>query len=506
MKSPAGKVTPPALPTLPPFPIEALPEKTRQIVGEIQHHTHAPVSTITSAVLCAVASAAQFRIKIEHGGQDKRLSWPSLFMVNVDDSGANKNEAFRRAFGGLHSYQQSLTNRVKKKYDATKLRLQQAERDLANTEPDAPRYENIIQAIKTLQAELKRIKLALGPKSQFIQSHAENLTLSKIATQSGWRAAIINSEADGALEAKSLKKLDSLSRGWDSQDQRELTVAEKMVAKSRDQAMDAGLYRHSPHISVCLAMRPQAICQHINKKKSLAHVGSFIERCLFTWVSQDDRKIAHPDNGNRALESFHKLTLLLAGLDVERTMSFNDESRDIENIGADYEKIYAMHCVNFPGFETYLSYQYENTLRIATVLELIERDFTLESRMYITTDILASAKALIQWHIQTYLFIFFTCVQNQTQQDARAIREKLQTIATKKMKAGLKPEGANPNFGYSIGRNEVYQQRPDRKVGTERFNQAIALLCRQCLIREYQLPTRKKCLWLQTDPWGNLVL
>lgn len=500
MKSPVNLV-----PAPPPFPVDALPETTRQVVGAIQRGTGAPVSTIASALLCAMATAAQFKVRIEHAKGSRHVSCPSLFMINIDDCGAAKSEAFRLAFEGLYRYQQIQDARKKALYSKAEEEHKTVCKMLEAPEIEATKRNQIIQAREATSAELKRLKHALGPSSGFIQSRAESISLRNIATQSGWRAAIVNADADSALEAKSLKALDRLGPGWDSQDQRELSGVEKMTTASKDRCMDPGLYRYAPHVSVCLAMRSAALQQFIDQKQSISHVGSFMERCLFSLAGDFKGKPIILDEKLDYLADFQRKALNLAnrGLPVDVHHGY-DTTFERRGVVEHYRRIFPSYA-NLPGFDTYISYQYENTMRVAALLQIIEEKNSSFDNIHIDPELYVSAMALVEWHIQVYAFVFLgERAQRQTLEDAKELRGKLQTIIKRRLQRGEVPMPSQQMPIWSIARNEVYQQRPDRKMGTERFAKALKLLSSQGLLTENLSPTKKRWLQVYTDQLGNL--
>ena len=209
-----------------------------------------------------------------------------------------------------------------------------------------------------------------------------------------------------------------------------------------------------------------------------------------------------PDSTPTELARFRTQTFMLANLTNHKTICLEQGVGDIKIAIENHYWNSVEPNKDFTGLPAYISYQFENTLRIASVLQLIENNSNGET-MYIESEILQSAIKLIEWHIQTYLFIFFTGVQKQTLKDAMALRKKLQTFIKRMLQKGVIPQHINQVLAWSIGRNELYQQRPDRTVGTDRFTQALTLLSRQGLLSEVMTPSTKKWLMVYTDQLGN---
>jgi hypothetical protein len=94
-----------------PYPLDALPEKIRAAVEEVQAFVKAPPSMVASAALAALSVAAAPHVDI---GRAERLKGPSsLYLLTVADSGERKSTCDEYFSSPIREYQAAQAERMK---------------------------------------------------------------------------------------------------------------------------------------------------------------------------------------------------------------------------------------------------------------------------------------------------------------------------------------------------------------------------------------------------------
>lgn len=524
MKSPAEREAPlvkkeaqAALLAPPPFPIDALPEKTLQVVAAIHELTKAPVPLIVSSVLSALSMATLGRYRIQH--QDGQITVPSLFMINIFDAGNLKNEAVSKAFAGIQQAERAKNDSARKRgSDQVKAATSQAKAkaspDAVGQEPQNPTCQSV-----HLPTLAKSTPVALGPvpatppTCQLIYPDFDN-ELKQAVAKRQHIAFVINTEADQVFAAGALPYLDRFCSGWDCHDLREpdevtrfknLSSSPVRTASQVDYVKDVRW--SNTHISAYLCVRSQALHSHVEGRPKSAGAYGFLERSLFSIdiATCNEPKLDH-DSGEKnvqplgkallVLDDFKKKTLFTVLQETEYTVKLDQFAALVSEKSLEqYQSFWSCHD-SLPGLKAYLSYQNENILRIAFLLHHMEHSGNhgqlRDHGLYIGEECLNSAVKLILWHSQVYLELFSPGGKRPS--ELQADTERLETWLAQRHLKGVMT--APPNLICStLDRNSVLRSGPFRGRGAaQRLDQALEQLIKQgkVITANPALPNGKK--------------
>ncbi len=482
------------------FPIDALPPKTRQLVGEIQQLSHASESTIVSAMLSAVATTAQRRYYIQH--EDRRITRPQLFFVSVDDTGAVKNEVFRYVFHGLHHHEMQSNLRFQEKlatYEEGKKRLLNYIDQLSQAQSpptSGPELDKVIQQLNYLQN-------AEPQKSKLIYSGYKDPQLLKQVREGNSVLALINPEADAIFSVPSLKNLDQLCRAWDVQD---LSINAPVLGEPKRLVLERS------RASIFLSVRTKALSTYLENNKRPVTGQGFLERCLFSTPAPNLATVATainpiPSSGHSFwILRFEQLTRFFMETQAAGQIELDDSAQELlAECGLHYwNNIHPQ--IRDKDLQTYVSYQVENTAKIAIVLHLIESHLAYPGEKIAISSSIAkatmeSAIALVQWHLDVYFSLF------------SPQHKKLPSLAQDTMKLSLWLVNKSHKISYPKGikfiqqfnsidfdRNYVLKASPFRQ--TAHLQMLLDTLHQQGKIQLYATPTGKNKIRIPFLPMG----
>lgn len=479
---------------LPPFPIDALPAPLQQVAVAVHELTQAPVPIIASSLLAALAMAAQKHYRLQH--LDNRLTKPSLFMIHIDDTGAAKAEVSRRVFAGIRQAEHDINTLLQNRHRAKQPSNPTAAQN--KSEPDPL------------------------PVLSMVYTNALDEGLHKRSDQT----AVIDTEADPIFSDEGLRMLHSLCSDWDSLDlmeSRDYSLAKNRPPTSSPitllgyKAPNAVIWGKK-NTTACLSVRSEALAKHIENQPQSASTYGFFERSLFTpataQASIPECKIETLADRLMILDRFTAITYRMLTQPVAKRFRTDDippqERAQLEQLGKDIRDFGNL----FLGLNAYLSQLQNNAWRISLLLHcyqyMAEQNTLGENDLLLSAESVRSARALMDWYLQSYLHLFSPAIKNpnaieaDTEKLERWLGTKIEESQQKKVAGvSLQVDGS-----WTFEQSAVLRAGPFRKENAaERLERAIERLQqRGKLQRSASPPGAKKMLKVRPGPGQTLQL
>ncbi|MBA3030863.1 MAG: DUF3987 domain-containing protein [Desulfobacteraceae bacterium] len=261
-----------------PYPIEALPERIRQAVEEVQDFVKAPMALVASTALASLSTAGQAHIDIERA---KKLSGPtSLFLLSIAESGERKSTCDSFFSAPIREYEKEQAERVKpliKKFNAEKsiwdIKRSALLESIKKTVKNGGSTVDIEEDLLNLEQDEPRAPLY--PKLLLLDETPESLG-SKLATRYPV-AGILSSEAGLILGSHGMNKetvmrnLTLLNTLWDGV----VFEAGRKVAES--------IRVEGARLTLGLQAQESVLRVFFDRAEGLARGSGFLARFLISW-------------------------------------------------------------------------------------------------------------------------------------------------------------------------------------------------------------------------------
>jgi putative DNA primase/helicase len=286
-----------------PYPLDALPDRIRAAVVEVQVFVKAPVPLVASSALAALSLACQAHVDVKRA---EKLQGPaSLFLLTIADSGERKSTCDGFFVAAIRQYE-------KEQAEALKPELKKYQADLAAWEAER---EGILSAIKAagkggkpcdkLRAELVELehdkpepprvpRLILGDETP------EALAWS-LAKQ--WPSAgVLSSEAGVVFGSHGMGK-DSIMRNLGL-----LNVLWDGAVHSIGRRTSESFTVKGARLTVGLMVQEATLREFLAKSGALARGSGFLARFLVAWPesTQGHRPFTEPPAQWPHLAAFHR--------------------------------------------------------------------------------------------------------------------------------------------------------------------------------------------------------
>jgi putative DNA primase/helicase len=383
-----------------PYPLDALPDRIRAAVVEVQVFVKAPVPLVASSALAALSLACQAHVDVKRA---EKLQGPaSLFLLTIADSGERKSTCDGFFVAAIRQYEQEQAEALKpelKKYQA-ELAAWEAER------------EGILSAIKSagksgkpcdkLRAELVELehdkpepprvpRLILGDETP------ENLAWS-LAKQ--WPSAgVLSSEAGVVFGSHGMGK-DSIMRNLGL-----LNVLWDGGVHSIGRRTSESFTVKGARLTVGLMVQEATLREYFAKSGALARGSGFLARFLVAWPesTQGHRPFTEPPAHWPHLAAFHRriaeilnqpvpigedgaLTPAVLSMTPEAKAAWVEYHDAIEGELCDGGELYDVRDVAAKAAE--------NASRLAALFQVFEHGIGA-----ITLDSFERAGRIVAWHL-----------------------------------------------------------------------------------------------------------
>lgn len=286
-----------------PYPLNALPDRIREAVTEVQAFVQAPLALVAGSALGAVSLAGQAHVDVR---RDDKLDGPTgLFLLTIADSGERKSTCdgfFTRAIRDFEAEQAELAKPDKQRYTAA-LEGWEAKRSGVR--------ESIKQAAKggkpavateydLFVLEQNKPKPPSVPRLIYVDATPEALGYG-LATN--WPSgSVVSAEAGIVFGGHSMNRdsvmrnLATLNTLWDGND---LTI---------DRRTSDSFTVRGARLTVALQVQEQTLREFYDRAGALARGSGFMARFLIAWPesTQGSRSYAAAPAAWPALSAFNR--------------------------------------------------------------------------------------------------------------------------------------------------------------------------------------------------------
>jgi hypothetical protein len=248
---PSPKELPPALPPVPPMPIELIPESLRDFVNDVSERLQTPAEMVIGPLLASIATLVGRRLGIRPKRND--TSWvvvPVIWNLIVARPSKKKTPAIRAATKGLNAIQQKALEEYGEKYKSAKSeeefyqsRINGIKEEIKKTSKKETAESALLKLKNSLQETMTAYDLTKVVPKRYITNDATVEKLHEILKDNPDGIAMIRDELEGWARG-----LDKQGREGDREFY--LEAWDGMEAKSIDR-----IGRGSVHAT--------AICVHI---------------------------------------------------------------------------------------------------------------------------------------------------------------------------------------------------------------------------------------------------
>jgi putative DNA primase/helicase len=287
-----------------PYPLDALPDKIRAAVVEVQGFTKAPIPLVASSALGALSLSMQAHADVR---RDEILVGPvGLFLLTIADSGERKTQSDKMFLQSIVDYQDEQREAAKADWEeyrskmtaweAKRAGVMDAIRQAAKKGDNASELEATFSAIDREKPKAKRF-----PK--LIREDATPEGLAK-KLQNEWPSAgVICNEAGIVFGAHGMGK-DSVMRN--------LSLLNKLYDGGRYQSDRGDENRdrdvRGARLTMGLMVQEMMLRAFFDQSKGLARGSGFLARFLVAWPdsTMGTRFYTDPAKGSPALAAFNR--------------------------------------------------------------------------------------------------------------------------------------------------------------------------------------------------------
>ena len=284
-----------------PYPIDALPDKIKQAVIEVQGFTRAPIALVAASAITTLSLAGQTYVDIKRA---EKLTGPTgLFLITIADSGERKSTCDSFFMQAINEYEKNKADAAKplimdynarlaawqSKFDGVKLEIKK----LAGKGGDTLAEEQ-----QLLFIEANKPKVPRFPRLIYSDTTSE-------ALKRNWgmvwpSVGIISSEGGIVLGAHSMKKdaamrnLATYNQAWDGKS----TPTDRVTSESLSQEV---------RLTMGIMVQETTIREFVSQLGGLARGTGFFARVLFSWPesTQGSRFYTDPPNNWPFLDRFN---------------------------------------------------------------------------------------------------------------------------------------------------------------------------------------------------------
>jgi putative DNA primase/helicase len=274
-----------------PYPMDALPDRIRAAVEEVQAFVKAPVPLVASSALAALSLACQAHVDVKRA---EKLQGPvSLFLLTIADSGERKTTCDRFFTSRIRQYEQEQAEALRpemKRYKA-ELAAWEAEREgILSAIKAAGKSGKPCDRLKSELVELERVKpepprvprLLLGDETP----EALAWSLAKLWPSAG----VLSSEAATILGAHGMNR-DNIMRNLGL-----LNVLWDGITLSIGRKTSESFTVEGARLTVGLMVQEATLREFLARSGALARGSGFLSRFLVAWPesTQGSRKFTEP--------------------------------------------------------------------------------------------------------------------------------------------------------------------------------------------------------------------
>ncbi|WP_338141800.1 YfjI family protein [Cronobacter sakazakii] len=383
------------------FPVHTLPSLARNAIYEVEQHTQAPLSLISSAILSAISLACQNSIDV---CRINNLIGPaSLYLLTIADSGERKTGVYKEIFNPIYEFEELLFEKHLNEMLSYKntIEIMDIEKKLIIS-----KIKSDIRCNRDVSETRKRLEELLSSypeepiKYRMIFNDATPAAL-KDYLSGHWRSVgIFSDEAGTVFNGYILGDLPFLNKMWDGST---YTLQRKNEPDRliKNATLTAGLMA-----------QPSVISRYIKNKGDIAKGIGIFNRFLICQPhsKQGYRTITNPVTSNEHLPLFHKRLMeiikknIASNKNSKRTcLYFSPEAQErwiqFHNHVESEMGMLGFGC--FSDIKDYASKIAENAARISALLFYFnhgEGDISLEA--------IEAAIEITLWFTDEYIRIF----------------------------------------------------------------------------------------------------
>jgi putative DNA primase/helicase len=385
-----------------PYPLDALPEKIRMAVEEVQAFVKAPIPLVATSALSAISLAIQAHVDIRRA---HKLSGPTgLFTLSIAESGERKSTCDGFFTAAIKHYEREQAELAKPllsehraalgTWEAKRKGIKEKIQQLAKSEQDSSQQVRVLQDLECNKPEEPRI-----PKLMYEDSTPEAL---KWALAKHWPSAgVMSSEAGLVLGAHGMSK-DSVMRSlatfnklWDG--------GETQTDRRTSECFDV----RGARLTVALQIQESALCNFFEQSGSLARGTGFMARFLIAWPksTQGTRPFSEPPKHWPALEAFNTrmLEILNSRVPIEENGQLKPTMLDLSLEAKSYWIAFHddIECQLAPGeglseVRDVASKIADNAARLAALFQVFEHG--LDNT--VSEEAMVAASRIALWHLR----------------------------------------------------------------------------------------------------------